>query len=525
MKKLGLGYQELSTLRRDNCVYVDKTKTINKLISTGKYYFLSRPRRFGKSLLVNTMKELFNGNKELFEGTWIYNKWNFEEKFPVIKISFANLPYNSLDLKEAIEKELNSIAKDNNVIFDSSEIFSEKFRELIIKLSKEKPVAILIDEYDKPIIDYITNLETAEKNREILKQFYSVIKDLDNHIKLLFITGVSKFSRVSFFSELNNLTDITIDENYAEIAGYTEKEIIDNYGDYLKTIEEKYGINRKRLIEVVKLWYNGYSWDIKSSIYNPYSVLSLLWYREFKNFWFKTGTATFLIKLIKEKGINVRDYDDLINVPESALDSYNLENINMSVLLFQTGYLTIKEKMMDPNNFSISYKIGYPNMEVKQSFYLLLGAEFAGIESGYYSQKIQDLVSSLEKNDIRAFILTLRSIFADIPNNLGTGKYESYYHTIIYLALKFMGINIDVEQKTNNGVIDAVVKVGDFIYVMEFKMNSAKSAIEQIKSKKYYEPYLNDKKKVVCMGIAFNEKDRNVKDHEVVSLEEILKEE
>ncbi|PID27274.1 MAG: hypothetical protein CR982_05875 [Candidatus Cloacimonadota bacterium] len=345
MKKLGLGIQELSELIKGNYIYVDKTEIIHRVITTGKYYFLSRPRRFGKSLLVNTVKEIFRGNKELFKETWIYDKWNFEEKFPVIKIDFSKLPYGSIGLEEAISKELDIIAKKNSINFERGETYSEKFLELIEKMGKKNSVAILIDEYDKPIIDYVesSKREKAVENREILKNFYSVIKGSDKYIKLFFLTGISKFSKVSIFSDLNNVTDITIDEEFAEITGYTEKDIVNNYGDYLEIVEKRFHFDRKRLMDIIKLWYNGYSWDIKSSVYNPYSLISFLRFKEFKNYWFKSGTATFLTKLIKEKGLDVRDYDKLIPIPESALDSYNIENINMSTLLFQTGYLTIKD--------------------------------------------------------------------------------------------------------------------------------------------------------------------------------------
>ncbi|PID26980.1 MAG: AAA family ATPase [Candidatus Cloacimonadota bacterium] len=520
MKKLGLGIQELSKLRENNYVYVDKTEIIHRIITTGSYYFLSRPRRFGKSLLVNTIEEIFKGNKELFKETWIYDKWNFEERFPVIKIAFTNLDYENNDLGDEISEVLDRIAGKNEIKLNSK-TYKKKFQELIIALSKINPVAILIDEYDKPIIDYITDIKTAEKNRETLKKFYSVVKDLDKHIKLLFITGVSKFSRVSFFSELNNLTDITIKKQYADITGYSEKEIEDNYGEYLKEIEDEFNLDRKGLMNLIKLWYNGYSWDGKTFVYNPYSAISFLNDREFKNFWFKSGTATFLIKKIKENGINIKNYDKMIKVPETSLDSYEINNIDITVLLFQAGYLTIKEKIVDRNDFSLSYKLGYPNMEIRKSLYLLLGAEFSDIQSGIFSQMSQSLLDSLKTNDIDLFIDTLRSIFASIPNNLASGRYESYYHTVIYLALMFIGTNIKVEQKTNNGIIDAVVETANFVYIMEFKMSSASSAIKQIKEKKYYEPYLADKREVFCMGIAFDEKDRNVDDFIVMGLDEL----
>ncbi|PIE81250.1 MAG: AAA family ATPase, partial [Candidatus Delongbacteria bacterium] len=338
MKKLGLGIQELSKLRKDGYIYVDKTEIIYKLITTGSYYFLSRPRRFGKSLLVNTMEEIFNGNKELFKETWIYDKWNFEEKFPVIKIDFSKLDYNEVGLDSAIKKRLNSIGEEYNIKLNRTTM-KEMFLELIEKMGKKNPVAILIDEYDKPIIDYVesSKREKAVENREILKNFYSVIKGSDKYIKLFFLTGISKFSKVSIFSDLNNVTDITIHRNYSTIAGYTEKEIADNYEEYLKNIEDKFRIGRKKAMEMIKSWYDGYSWNAENFVYNPYSILNFFDSEQFKNFWFKSGTATFLTKLIKEKGLDVRDYDKLITIPESALDSYNIENINMSTLLFQTG--------------------------------------------------------------------------------------------------------------------------------------------------------------------------------------------
>ncbi|PID29326.1 MAG: AAA family ATPase [Candidatus Cloacimonadota bacterium] len=521
MKKLGLGIQELSELRKHNRVYVDKTKIIKKLIENEKYCFLSRPRRFGKSLLVNTIDELFSGNKDLFKDTWIYDKWNFEERFPVIKISLSGIGLDTYTLPEALDRLVSNIAKKYNIKLEERD-YSVKFQELIQKLSKTNPVAILIDEYDKPIIDYITDIKTAEKNREILKKFYSVVKDLDKHIKLLFITGVSKFSRVSFFSELNNLTDITIKKQYADITGYSEKEIEDNYREYLAEIEDEFNLDRKGLMNLIKLWYNGYSWDGKTFVYNPYSVISFLNDREFKNFWFKSGTATFLLKLIRERGIDVKEYDKgLLSVTEEALDSYNIENINMTVLLFQAGYLTIKSKEIDKYNYSLSYNLGYPNLEVRRSFYLFLGSELAGVQVDIHSSNMRKILSAFRSNDMELFIKVMRSIFASIPDNLSSGRYESYYHTVIYLILMFIGTDIKVEEKTNKGVIDAVVKTENYIYIMEFKMSSAKSAMDQIKSKKYYEKYLTNDRDIICVGIAFSKEDRNVDDFIVMGLDEI----
>ncbi|PIE78367.1 MAG: AAA family ATPase [Candidatus Delongbacteria bacterium] len=521
MKKLGLGIQELSELRRDNYIYVDKTEIIHKLITTGKYYFLSRPRRFGKSLLVNTMEEIFRGNKDLFKETWIYDKWNFEEKYPVIKISLSGIGLDTYTLVEALDRLVSNVAKKYNIKLEEKD-YSIKFQELIVKLSKENPVVVLIDEYDKPIVDYITDLDTARKHREVLKKFYSVIKDLDKHIKLLFITGVSKFSRVSFFSELNNLTDITVNRNYSNIAGYTEEEIIDNYEDYLKPIEKEFGFDRKGVMDAIKLWYNGYSWDAENFVYNPYSVISLFEAREFNNFWFRSGTPTFLTKFIKDNMIDFTKFDTEVIIDADTLDSYEIDNIDITVLLFQAGYLTIKEKIRDPEFFSVSYKLAYPNMEVRESFYKFLIADYTSIDKTIFSSIIRKLKENLVKREVDHFFLGFKSVFADIPFNIFMEKDESYYHSIIYLTMRLIGANILPEKGSSRGRVDAIVSTPKYIYIIEFKMSSANDALRQIENRKYYEPYLSDGREITCIGVSFDRKERNIKEYKALSIDELL---
>ena len=526
MKNLGLGIQELSKFKNNNLIYVDKTKIIHKLVTTGGYYFLSRPRRFGKSLLVNTIAELFSGNKELFENTWIFDKWNFEDKYPVIKISFDSLAYRELGLKAVLEKELDKIAEQNNIVFKKAEVYSEKFKELIEELGKEKPVVILIDEYDKPIIDYIEKDKRSEglKNRAVLKEFYSVIKNLDGYIKFFFVTGVSKFSKVSIFSELNNLTDITVDKNYSTLTGYIEKEIIDNYSEYLKEIEKGFSISRETLLKIMKSWYDGYSWDGDNFVYNPFSILTFFQKKEFSNYWFKSGTPTFLTKMIREMAVDIDRYESSFIISDSILDSYELDNIDLDVLLFQTGYLTIKEKIRDLEDFSLSYKLAYPNKEVQNSFYDYLIGEFTGIAKTQFFEIIKNFQTTLENNDIERFILSLKSLYSEIPSNIFIKERESYYHTVIYLILKLMKADIiKVEKQTNRGRIDAVVFTKKYIFVMEFKMKSANEALKQIKDKKYYEPYLSDEREVFCLGVAFDKKERNIGEYKIKTVDELLK--
>jgi len=525
MKNLGLGIQELSEFTRNNLIYVDKTEIIHKLITTGKYYFLSRPRRFGKSLLVNTLKEIFSGNKKLFQDKWIYDKWDFEVKFPIIKISFAGMDYENLGIDQALNRELDTIARKNDIIFKSNNTYVEKFKTIIKTLGSEKPVAILIDEYDKPIIDYLEEktIKKAEENRKILKNFYSVIKDCDKYIKLLFITGVSKFSKVSFFSELNNLTDITISEKFSQLTGYTENEIITNYSDYIKIIQNKFNIDRKRLLELLSLWYNGYSWDGKNLVYNPYSILNLFEYMTFSNYWFKSGTPTFLTKIIRENDIDIEKFEKTFFVKDSIFDSYELTNIDLTVLLFQTGYLTIKEKITNPDDFSISYKLAYPNKEVQDSFYDFLIAEFTGVAKTQLFEIAKKLQTELEENNVDKFILYLQSLYSDIPSSIFIKENEGYYHTVIFLILKLLKADIiEVEKSTNQGRVDAVVFTDKYIFIMEFKMSSANMALKQIKEKKYFEPYLSDGRKIFNIGVAFDKKIRNIKDYKIKTVDDLL---
>ncbi|MBN1969621.1 MAG: ATP-binding protein [Candidatus Delongbacteria bacterium] len=521
MKKLGLGIQELSKFKINNYIYVDKTEIIYKLITTGEFYFLSRPRRFGKSLLVNTMDELFSGNKELFENTWIYDKWDFEDKYQVIKIGVASLDYFSLGLEHALDGFINDFASKSNIKLLKTG-FAEKFKELIVALGKDKPVVILIDEYDKPIIDYIEDMGKAEKNRQILKNFYSVVKDCDKYIKLLFITGVSKFSKVSFFSELNNLTDITLSKNYSQIVGYTENEIISNYSEYIVKVEEEFKISREKALEFIKLWYNGYSWDGNNFMYNPYSVLSLLNSKSFSNYWFNTGTPTFLTKIIKNRSIDIDKFETSFEVRRGVFDSYDLESIDINILLFQAGYLTIKEKIINSEDLSESYKLAYPNKEVKDSFYDYLIGEFTGIDKTNFFEITKNLKEELEINNIEGFISRLKTIYSQIPSNIFLKENESYYHTVIYLILKLLKADIvEVEKQTNKGRIDAVILTKKYIFVMEFKMSNVNEALKQIKEKKYYEPYISDGREVFCVGVAFDKEERNIKEYKVLTVQEM----
>ena len=510
-RKLALGHQEFSELINNNCIYVDKTEDIFKLITSGSYYFLSRPRRFGKSLLANTIKELFLGNKELFKGLWIYDKWDWGKTYPVIKISFSNIDYEKLGLQQAISFELDNIANKYNIKLVRNSV-ATKFKELIEKLSGKTQVAIIIDEYDKPIIDYLDKIEKAEENRNILKNFYSVLKDADKYLRFIFITGVSKFSQVSIFSDLNNLIDITIDKNYPQIVGWTQKEIEENFPGYIKRIKDTYKNIFPDIMLKVKEWYNGYSWDGFTRVYNPVSLMNFFSKQDFRNYWFATGTPTFLMEIIKEKKLIAYDVEHTYTTAK-ILDSYDFKNINLDSLLFQTGYLTIKEYDLATGEITL----GYPNKEIDDSFSTHFLAEFTTGAIDVTEDLLHRIRRCFMKNDMEELIEHINTLFANIPYNL-IEKTERYFHSLFYLVLKIIGFTIDAEILTIKGRIDAVVKTNEHIFIVEFKINqSAKKAIRQIIDKKYASKYLGDKRKIILLGINFDTENKSVDDYEVMS--------
>ncbi len=502
LKKLPVGIYTLKEIIGNNYLYIDKTEIALNVINNNKYVFLSRPRRFGKSLFLDTLKNIFEGNKELFKGLYIYKRWNFEKKYPVIKISFANGKVSS---RKELDIEIINILEENQKSLgleckDTSNV-SICFRDLIIKASERynEKVVILIDEYDKPILDNINKLEQANEIREGLANFYSVIKGSDEYLKFAFLTGVSKFSKTSIFSGLNNITDITLNARYGNICGYTQKDIETSFLPYLQGVD----------LEKLKTWYNGYNF-LKDKVYNPYNVLLFIQNDyKYKNYWFETGTPTFLIKLIKEKNYFLPQFSNLI-VGEELLNSFDINNIKIESLFLQTGYLTIDEQIIDEDDF-IEYKLKIPNKEVKKSLNNIL---IDHLTSNYRYQPIQKLIlKSLRNADLDNLKEAFISIFASIPNNNYTknniSHYEGYYASILYAYLMSLGLELIAEDITNKGRIDLTVKIEDKIYIIEFKIGNG-NALQQIINKNYAQKYMNEGKKIYLVGINFDEEERNI---------------
>ncbi len=502
MKNLPIGIQEFEKLRTQNCIYVDKTELLYKLVTTGYTYFLSRPRRFGKSLTVSTLKELFKGNKVLFENTWIYDKWNWTETFPVIKISFSNIDHQTLGLRDAINRELDALGNEFNIKLDESTI-ALKFKELIMKLSKINKVAVLIDEYDKPITDYIEQQDIAVANRDIMRNFYSVLKDADSYIKFLFITGVSKFAKVSIFSELNHLSDLTFNSNYSTLTGYTISEIQENFDEYLTKISNDRNTTKEQLLSQIIEWYNGYSWDGRTKVCNPFGILNFLNNNEFRDYWFASATPTYLLRMLKKYHYQPYELDNSV-VSMSIFDKYDFPNIELKSLLVETGYLTIKEKLNDQE-----LRIGYPNREVAQSFSVHLLANIVEKNTNVGENLLYEMRQALITNKLDVFELYFNSLFSNITYHQFVPD-ERYFHSIFYLVVKMLGFYIESEVLTNLGRIDSVIKTKDYIYIIEYKKGASKTALQQIKDKKYHEKYIIENKPIYLIGIGFNLSKRTI---------------
>jgi Predicted AAA-ATPase/PD-(D/E)XK nuclease superfamily len=510
-RKLPIGIQSLSEIINGGYYYADKTPHIHRLIEQGKYYFLSRPRRFGKSLFIDTLKELFEGNKPLFKGLFIHDKWDWAKKYPVIQLSFGNgIVTSRVALDERIHEIINENAKRLKVSLNSTSI-PGRFKELIETAYQQHgdQVIMLVDEYDKPILDNITNPDAAIETREGLKNFYSVIKDSDKNIKFCMLTGVSKFSKVSLFSGLNNLRDITLSTEYSAICGYTDTDIDTVFAPELT------GLDR----EEIRRWYNGYNWG-GESVYNPFDVLLLLQERTFKPYWFETGTPTFLINLLRDRNFFTPKLDAL-QTSAALISQFDVDVISTEALLFQSGYLTLKSvDEYSPGKWL--YTLTYPNLEVQSSLNeVLLPALGVGAEVALLNG-IQ-ILKALRTLDFDYLKTQLQSLFASIPHdwyrNNNTANYEGHYASIFYSHFAALGLDISVEEAVLTGKIDMALEFNQCVFLFEFKVVADQpegTALKQLQERNYAEKYRAKQSSIYLIGVEFSKTQKQIVAFEVV---------
>ncbi|PIQ50792.1 MAG: hypothetical protein COW02_18165 [Comamonadaceae bacterium CG12_big_fil_rev_8_21_14_0_65_59_15] len=508
-KKLPIGIQTFAKIREADYYYVDKTGFAVDLVEGGSHYFLSRPRRFGKSLFLDTLKELFEGNAPLFKGLAAEQRWNWTIKYPVLRISFGGGVLGSVaDLHQSLHQQLTTLEQQHQLPAQYPD-YRSRFKDLIARITQAtgQRVVILVDEYDKPILDRIEDPAIALQIREVLKDFYSVIKDSDAHVKFAFLTGVSKFSKVSLFSGLNNLEDLTLNAQYGAICGYTEADVDSVFGP------ETAGLDRAE----IRRWYNGYNW-LGTPVYNPFDLLLLFRHREFRPFWFETGTPTFLLKLLTQRQQFVPDLERIM-APESLLATFDVDNITTEALMFQAGYLTIESARMIPGRLELTLR--YPNQEVRASLHDSLLQELSGNRSvpGRHISRLYDL---LVANDLPGLQSLITAFFASIPNdwyrNNPIAQYEGYYASVFYSYFAALGLDITVEDSSNHGRLDMAVRFNGHIYLFEFKVVELVpqgQALAQLKAKNYAAKYLAGGLPIDLIGVEFSKETRNVVGFEV----------
>jgi len=487
-------------------LYVDKTAGIYDLIEPAfAQYFLSRPRRFGKSLLVSTLKAIFQGRRELFKGLALDDKDYNWQTYPVIHLDLGSIRSRTVEeLEHGLLLRVRESAEDNGRSLSNDNCY-DAFTELIRNLTGTgDKVVILVDEYDKPLLAHIGK-ESARGVQDVLKGFYSIIKTTEELQRFVLITGVSKFARVSIFSDLNNLTDLTMSGQASTLLGYTPEEVEASFPAYIERLANALETNVDETLAQLRVWYNGYKFvEDAPTVYNPVSLMKCFDTQRFKNYWFETGTPTFLLELLKRTPVDL----DNLDVDENAFSTYDPIDLHPLPLLFQAGYLTIKDaEMMGDVRY---YKLGYPNREISQSFSYWLVRSMASVPDPELSGALRHMVKALQRGDIDTMLEHMKTFFTNVPSTI-TIQNEKYYQTIFFTVFKLVGAMIDAEVSTNIGRIDAVARTTDHIYIFEFKLHgTAEQAMRQIHDKQYAAPYRDDPRRKLLVGVEFSGTDRNL---------------
>ncbi len=509
-RRLPLGIQTLRKIREDGCYYVDKTAYLRRLVDEGTHYFLSRPRRFGKSLFVDTLKELFEGNEALFRGLAVHDRWDWSVRHPVLRLSFGGGVFRDPGgLRANVMAQLGDIEREAGAESDCTTA-PERFRALLAALHRDtgQGVAVLVDEYDKPILDALDVPDVARANRDFLRGLYATIKDCDTHVCFVFLTGVSKFSKVSLFSGLNNLTDITLEPEYSAICGYTDHDLDTVFAPELE------GLDRRE----VRDWYNGYSWLGSERVYNPYDILLLFRRRKFDAYWFETGTPTFLVDTLLARGVSAAALEDVI-ASGDLLSSFDVDRVATAALLFQTGYLTITGT--ENLGGKILYRLGYPNREVRQSLNERLLRAMTGDALDEGIREVE-LYARLRANDFAGLRALFEAFFASIPHDWhrknDIARYEGYYASVFYSHFAALGLDVTVEDGSSRGRLDMAVRFERQVYLFEFKVVELApegAAMAQLKARRYADKYRGLGVPIHLIGVEFSRETRNIAAFEV----------
>ena len=507
--KYPIGIQNFEKLRREGYAYVDKTALMYKMVSEGSYYFLSRPRRFGKSLMVSTLEAFFSGKKELFEGLYVDTvDWEWQQ-YPILHLDLNVKKYDS---KEDLDKILNRHLEQWEYLYGSpyaDRDLEERFLH-VVELAHQKtnlPVVILVDEYDKPLLQAIGNEALQTEYRNTLKSFYGVLKSCDAHIKFAFLTGVTKFGKVSVFSDLNNLMDISLDYDYNSICGITEQEMLSVFAESIDVLAQRNRLSREECIAKLKKMYDGYHFHPRAvGMYNPFSVLNTFIKKEFGSYWFETGTPTYLVHLLR------RHYYDLeamahAELTADVLNSIDSDSRNPIPVIYQSGYLTIKGY---DERFK-RYQLGFPNEEVEEGFVKYLTPYYLNNIDKNSAFDIEKFSTDVESGKPEQFLLRLKSLFASAPYDSTTGDKENHFQNMMWVVFKMMGFYSHTEYHTSDGRIDLLVETPLYRYVMEFKLDgTAEEALQQIKSKDYPLQFQLDEKKTFLLGVNFSRNSRTI---------------
>ena len=509
-RKLPIGIQTFEKIRSEGYLYVDKTDLVWRLASISVPYFLSRPRRFGKSLLISTFEAYFEGKKDLFKGLAIEQLEEKWEKYPVLHLDLNARKY---ERPEDLIAMLNQYLEKWEARFgdEKKDRAPEERFEYVIQRAYEqtgKGVVVLVDEYDKPLLQAIHNEELLEAYRMTLKAFYGVLKSADKYLRFAFLTGVTKFSQVSVFSDLNQLNDISLDYDYGTLCGITHEELVQTFSPELETLAKANDLSKDEAIEQMTRQYDGYHFHPNAEgVYNPFSVLNAFYKREFGNYWFQTGTPTFLVKSLLKADYDLRTLMDGVEAPATNFSEYRAEANNPIPLIYQSGYLTIKDY---DRRFNI-YTLGFPNEEVRYGFLNFLVPFYTPITDDKKSFYIGKFIQELETGKIEAFMQRFEAFFADFPYELND-QTERHYQVVIYLIFKLMGQFTQAEVRSAKGRADAVVQTPDYVYIFEFKLNgTAEEALQQISDRGYDKPFQADLREVVKVGVEFSAETRNVK--------------